>query len=189
MRVKSTIKTQSKMMSFGKRPNGSEFMSVPHEAEAVSSIDPETSAMENRIAGMKAKAARSSLPPQAISGEVLLEKYAKGSDSSIHDVRLRVARALAAMEAPDRRVHWEQQFLLAQERGFIPAGRINSAAGTPLTATLINCFVQPVGDSITEVIDGCPGTGTFVTFRIFPTFFATSATLTSFAPVMPVNDT
>ena len=157
MRVKRTIKTQSKMMSFGKRPNGSEFMSVPHEAEAVSSIDPETSAMENRIAGMKAKAARSSLPPQAISGEVLLEKYAKGSDSSIHDVRLRVARALAAMEAPDRRVHWEQQFLLAQERGFIPAGRINSAAGTPLTATLINCFVQPVGDSITEVIDGCPG--------------------------------
>ena len=36
----------------------------------------------------------------------------------------------------------------AQENGFIPGGRINSAAGTELKATLINCFVQPVGDSI-----------------------------------------
>src|SRR4029078_813589 len=47
--------------------------------------------------------------------------------------------------------------LEAQERGFIPAGRINSAAGTSLTATLINCFVQGVGDSITEVVEGNPG--------------------------------
>ena len=45
----------------------------------------------------------------------------------------------------------------AQENGFIPAGRINSAAGTDLQATLINCFVQPVGDSIVETIDGKPG--------------------------------
>ena len=96
-------------------------------------------------------------PAQAISGEVLLEKYAKDGESSTHDVQMRVARALAAAEPAERRAHWEQQFLLAQQRGFIPAGRINSAAGTPLTATLINCFVQPVGDSITEVIDGCPG--------------------------------
>ena len=41
--------------------------------------------------------------------------------------------------------------------GFIPAGRINSAAGIDLQATLINCFVQPVGDSISEVVDGRPG--------------------------------
>ena len=97
------------------------------------------------------------LPPQAISRDVLLEKYAKDQETSIDDVQRRVARALAAIEQPDRRAHWEQQFLLAQQRGFIPAGRINSAAGTPLAATLINCFVQPVGDSITEVVDGCPG--------------------------------
>ncbi len=99
----------------------------------------------------------SPLPPQPISHEVLLEKYAKGNETSVQDVRLRVARALAAIEPDKRRAHWEQQFLRAQEHGFIPAGRINSAAGTPLTATLINCFVQPVGDSITEVVDGCPG--------------------------------
>ncbi len=43
---------------------------------------------------------------------------------------------------------WEQAFLDAQRNGFILGGRINSAAGTDLKATLINCFVQPVGDSI-----------------------------------------
>ena len=132
-------------------------MSDPDEAGPVNSIDAESSVAQNPLAGRTADAAPAPLPPQSISGEVLLEKYAKGGETSIHDVRLRVARALAAVEAPDRRAQWERQFLLAQERGFIPAGRINSAAGTPLTATLINCFVQPVGDSITEVIDGRPG--------------------------------
>jgi ribonucleoside-diphosphate reductase alpha chain len=43
------------------------------------------------------------------------------------------------------------------QHGFIPAGRVNSAAGTDLQSTLINCFVQPVGDSITETINGKPG--------------------------------
>ena len=97
------------------------------------------------------------LPEQEISGEVLLEKYAKGNEQTVGDVRARVARALAAVEAEDKRAFWEQKFLEAQEAGFVPAGRINSAAGTKLTATLINCFVQPVGDSITEAVDGRPG--------------------------------
>jgi ribonucleoside-diphosphate reductase alpha chain len=97
------------------------------------------------------------LPEQEISAEVLLEKYAKGKEANVHDVRRRVARALAAIEKEKDRSHWENRFLWAQENGFIPAGRINSAAGTDLQATLINCFVQPVGDSIVEVIDGKPG--------------------------------
>src|SRR2546427_242025 len=94
---------------------------------------------------------------QEISRDTLLEKYAKEQEASVDDVRLRVARALAQAEPEDRRAHWERRFLQAQEEGFIPAGRINSAAGIQLQATLINCFVQPVGDSISEVVDGKPG--------------------------------
>jgi ribonucleoside-diphosphate reductase alpha chain len=97
------------------------------------------------------------LPPQPISAEVLLEKYAKGDERSADDVARRVARALASVEPADRRTHWESRFLDALCSGFIPAGRIQSAAGTELKATLINCFVQPVGDSIVEVDDGFPG--------------------------------
>ena len=101
--------------------------------------------------------AAAALPAQDISGEVLLEKYAKGGERTQHEVRQRIARALALAESEERRTQWEQRFLEAQVQGFIPAGRINSAAGTALSATLINCFVQPVGDSITEVVDGRPG--------------------------------
>ncbi|MBN8644335.1 MAG: hypothetical protein J0L61_03730, partial [Planctomycetes bacterium] len=82
--------------------------------------------------------------PQEISGEVLIEKYAKGTERDVRDVRSRVARALASIETEDKRAQWEARFLDAQENGFVPAGRINSAAGTDLCATLINCFVQPV---------------------------------------------
>ncbi len=98
-----------------------------------------------------------SLAPQEIAGEVLLEKYAKGGERTVAEVHRRVARALAAAEAEDQRARWEARFLEAQQQGFVPAGRISSAAGTDLAATLINCFVQPVGDSVTEVTDGRPG--------------------------------
>jgi ribonucleoside-diphosphate reductase alpha chain len=94
---------------------------------------------------------------QEISRDTLLEKYAKGSEQTVTEVRRRVARALAQVEREAERAQWERRFLQAQEAGFIPAGRINSAAGVALQATLINCFVQPVGDSISEVVDGRPG--------------------------------
>src|SRR5437899_1492181 len=97
------------------------------------------------------------VPEQEIGREALLEKYAKDKEQTIADVRARVARALAAAEREDRRADWERRFYEAMEAGFIPAGRINSAAGIPMQATLINCFVQPVGDSISEVVDGKPG--------------------------------
>ena len=103
------------------------------------------------------QATAESLAPQSISEEVLLEKYAKDEEKSILEVNQRVARALAQVEAPEQRPHWEGRFLHALQQGFLPAGRIQSAAGTDLTATLINCFVQPVGDSIAHDDEGHPG--------------------------------
>jgi ribonucleoside-diphosphate reductase alpha chain len=94
---------------------------------------------------------------QEISTEVLLEKYAEPGETSVEDVRHRVARGLAQAEKPEQRAKWEEAFFLAQENGFVPAGRINSAAGLKNQATLINCFVQPVGDAISGVVAGKPG--------------------------------
>ncbi len=103
------------------------------------------------------------MPAQQISLEVLIEKYSKGTEKSILDVNQRVAHALAQIEAPDQQKHWEAKFLQALQNGFLPAGRIQSAAGTKLSATLINCFVQPVGDSIAHIEDGHPGIYTALT--------------------------
>ncbi len=105
----------------------------------------------------------SPLATQQISTEVLIEKYAKDDERSIDDVNRRVARALAEAEPAGQRSHWEQRFGEALRSGFLPAGRIQSAAGTGLSATLINCFVQPVGDSIAQNEDGFPGIYTALT--------------------------
>jgi ribonucleoside-diphosphate reductase alpha chain len=94
---------------------------------------------------------------QQVSIDVLIEKYAKNGETTILEVQSRVAKALAAKEAPEKQDQLAATFLKAQQAGFIPAGRINSAAGTDLEATLINCFVQPVGDTVSGVACGKPG--------------------------------
>jgi len=113
--------------------------------------------MDTPQTGTLAAIAKQDLPPQEICREALIEKYAKGKERSIEAVRRRVARALAQVEDEAQRALWEKRFFAALEDGFIPAGRINSAAGIQMQATLINCFVQPVGDSISEIVDGRPG--------------------------------
>lgn len=91
------------------------------------------------------------LEPQQVTLDVLKEKYCKGHEHSARDVRARVAKALAAVEDTEgKRIQYEQEFMQAMEDGFVPAGRINSAAGTGIRATLINCFVQPMSDSVSE---------------------------------------
>lgn len=96
------------------------------------------------------------LPEQEISRETLLEKYAAAGESSVDDIRRRVAKALAA--APHEKGEGaESEFFRAQsELGLVMAGRINSSAGKDLSTTLINCFVQPIDD--TMVASGLDGT-------------------------------
>jgi ribonucleoside-diphosphate reductase alpha chain len=95
---------------------------------------------------------------QPISLDVLKEKYLKPGEDGIEDLYRRVARALASVEKEDVRAEWEQRFLDNLHAGAIGAGRIMSAAGTDIQATLINCFVQPVGDAIQGVdAEGYPG--------------------------------
>ncbi len=95
---------------------------------------------------------------QPISQDVLAEKYLKPGETGVEDLYRRVARALASVENEAERAKWEQVFLDNLHAGAIGAGRIMSAAGTDIQATLINCFVQPVGDCIQGVDDeGFPG--------------------------------
>ena len=97
-------------------------------------------------------------PSQPISDDVLREKYLKAGETGVEDVYHRVARALASAEAEPLRTKYEALFLANLHAGAIGAGRIMSAAGTSIQATLINCFVQPVGDCIQGVDDeGYPG--------------------------------
>lgn len=99
---------------------------------------------------------------QIVSLDVLREKYAKGNEQKLNGpemvqaIRKRVANALAKQEKDPQA--FEALFFKTLEEGFIPAGRINSAAGADIkNVTLINCFVQPVGDSISSTIDGKVG--------------------------------
>ena len=89
-----------------------------------------------------------SLPVQPITRDVLKEKYLKEGESDFEDLFARVARALASVEAPAERDKWQARFHTNLRAGAIGAGRIMSAAGTTMHATLINCFVQPEGDCI-----------------------------------------
>jgi len=89
------------------------------------------------------------IPIQMVSADVLREKYAKKDECGIGEIQRRVASATAAKESDSS--GWADRFLKCLESGFIPGGRINSAAGTEIMATLISCFVQPIGDSMTEI--------------------------------------
>jgi ribonucleoside-diphosphate reductase alpha chain len=87
----------------------------------------------------------------------LKTKAGQPVDQDIQSTYQRVARSLAAVEAPDDRDHWYERFVWALQRGAIPAGRIISNAGAeqhkPATST-INCTVSgTIGDSMHDILD------------------------------------
>ncbi|MBA4176366.1 MAG: ribonucleoside-diphosphate reductase, adenosylcobalamin-dependent [Leptothrix sp. (in: Bacteria)] len=83
-------------------------------------------------------------PDQALSRDVLLERYALPQEQEADDVRRRIAGALAGAEAEVNRPAWTARFLAAQRAGFLPAGRIAAQAGSGGQATWLNCFVLPI---------------------------------------------
>lgn len=71
------------------------------------------------------------------------------------DVFDRVAKAMASVEVPAQRAHFQAIFRKQLASGAIGAGRIMAGAGANLPVTLANCFVQPVGDCL----GGCDAAG------------------------------
>ena len=62
-------------------------------------------------------------------------------DETVEDTWLRIARALAQVEAEPEK--WEERFYTALEDfKYLPAGRITAGAGTARSVTLFNCFVM-----------------------------------------------
>src|SRR5574343_1575761 len=99
------------------------------------------------------------LAAQEITTDVLLEKYAKADERDEDAIFRRVAQGIAQAEtSPALRAEWAARFYDNLRGGAIGAGRIMSAAGTGIQATLANCFVQPVGDAVIHTDDdGSPG--------------------------------
>ncbi len=102
--------------------------------------------MKNELSNVVA-----AIEPQPLSQYVFAEKYASDGEKTPLDVQSRAARALADDAAQ------EQRFLRTLVDGFVPGGRINSAAGTNRNTTMINCFVQPIADTMTGTVEGMPG--------------------------------
>ena len=104
------------------------------------------------------EAAPGSLPPQAITLDVLQEKYLQAGEHHASDLYRRVAHALASVEEPSEQARYEALFFDNLSAGAIGAGRIMGSAGAGVQSTLINCFVQPVGDCIQGLDEnGYPG--------------------------------
>ena len=98
------------------------------------------------------------LPEQELCRHVLQQRYLQPGERHREDLFARVARALAQAEPAAMRETWTARFAQTLGRGGLVAGRILAGAGTGLHTTLVNCFVQPVGDCILGHDDcGQPG--------------------------------
>ena len=76
-------------------------------------------------------------------------------ETSLDEMRDRLAKAIVEVEEPNKREYWEEEFRECLDY-FIPAGRILYALGNPndTTATLKNCYVIQIDDdSIDEIFE------------------------------------
>ena len=92
------------------------------------------------------------LPLQDIPAQTLVSKYGRNGETCASEILDRVAAGLAVNEAPGIAA----DFRMALEQ-CIMGGRINANAGNGDSTTYINCFVQPIADSVFEPVDGVPG--------------------------------
>lgn len=104
---------------------------------------------------MESKTVNQQITRQPLSLELLLQKYGHGGEATPEEIMDRVARGLAKNEADTRL--WEDNFRQALEH-VVLGGRITASAGLDnLGTTWVNCFVQPIADSVFESVDGVPG--------------------------------
>ena len=75
--------------------------------------------------------------------ETMLRHFALQGEESASDIYRRVAGALA--DTPEQ----ASRFLHALEAGFTPDGCVSAFAGVDTAMSLVDCFVQPVGDAVT----------------------------------------
>jgi ribonucleoside-diphosphate reductase alpha chain len=98
------------------------------------------------------------VPPETVAAfagddlrtRIFIDKYALRDaggtvrESAPEQMWQRVAREAAAVEAPEHRQHWYDQFLwLLSEWRMVPGGRILHALGNPHKVTALNCYVSP----------------------------------------------
>lgn len=101
------------------------------------------------------------LPLQSASLDIwdkkyrLKDKHGSNQETCVNETFIRIAKALAAIEAKDQE-QWQEKFLWAMQSGAYPAGRIISNAGAvkfkPATST-INCTVSgTIEDSMSGIL-------------------------------------
>ncbi|GAB6936116.1 MAG: adenosylcobalamin-dependent ribonucleoside-diphosphate reductase [Calditerricola sp.] len=72
------------------------------------------------------------------------EKLVKPLETTPDQMWDRIAKAVAAAEAPEKRAEWEEKFrYLLDDWKMVPGGRILAGAGVTEELTLFNCYVLP----------------------------------------------
>lgn len=86
---------------------------------------------------------------QLVSIEVRQEKYCRNNETTKEEIFDRVSKHIASVEKNEQdKIYWQREFRDNFDIGAIGGGRIMATAGSDVGASLINCFVQPIADSI-----------------------------------------